>query len=195
MSLQTDGTTRKLSEGPCNDAYTASLKCECSAGANLGVRASAGALAGTNASSDMGVAFGDRGGPLRKAQRAEPPPPAAALPPPPLARSPSRPCRPPLPGRLPAGLDLNKYNKSACKEAFDNYKKCKKEQASRGAWRGDASCGCPFVAPGSEAVRAAQWAACYNSLLACLPARSLRLTGRNAWPTAKASSPEAEKQE
>jgi hypothetical protein len=36
MSLQTDGTTRKLSEGPCNDAYTASLKCECSSGANPG---------------------------------------------------------------------------------------------------------------------------------------------------------------
>ena len=28
MSLQTDGTTRKISDGPCNDAYTASLKCE-----------------------------------------------------------------------------------------------------------------------------------------------------------------------
>lgn len=52
MSLQTDGTTRKISEGPCNDAYTASLKC----------------------------------------------------------------------------LDQNKYNKAACKEAFDTYKKCKKDQ-------------------------------------------------------------------
>ena len=36
MSLQTDGTTRKISEGPCNDAYTASLKCECGSGGNPG---------------------------------------------------------------------------------------------------------------------------------------------------------------
>ena len=55
---------------------------------------------------------------------------AAALPLPPLAH-PGAPLSPPL----PAGLDQNKYNKSACKEAFDNYKKCKKEQARRRAGR------------------------------------------------------------
>lgn len=132
MSQQTEGTTRRVEDTQCAQAYKNSLQCEffrqaVPPGAKPlhcdRLPACSGLCAGPPTAHKRREAFpgieqarsaqGERG--LATAL----PPPAAAP-----AASPAL-----LSLRLkPAGLDKNNYDKSKCRHAFDDYKKCKKEQ-------------------------------------------------------------------
>lgn len=115
MSQQVGGTTRKISDSSCSEAYANSLKCE----------RSSGTLAPPGTLDLLACLLA----PCKHRQSAREWPGAAVGRAPPFHCCRYRRPRDRLP-LYPAGLDKNKYDKAKCKDAFDAYKKCKKDQAS-----------------------------------------------------------------
>lgn len=153
MTQQVQGTTQKLADSQCAQAYQNSLRCE------LTLAALAAPAARSPGSLPLylrilpNVVYAARSASVTATAAA-----AAAAAAATRCRRHCRRCWPASSHRRCAGLDKNQYDKSKCKAEFEAYKQCKREEV-----------GAAGVAQGrTQTTAIAGWLA----LLACRPASS-----------------------